>query len=326
MTPTPSDGGDPTQTPYGSDLPGAGSEHAKATGVKVTIGDLHRAKRAGEPLVMVTAYDHPSARLAEQAGVDLILVGDSAAMVVLGHDTTNAVTMDEMVVFTRAVTRTVRRPFVVADMPFMSFQPSNDVALANAGRFVREGRADAVKVEGGGTTVDRVHALSDAGIAVFAHLGLTPQSATLLGGYRAQARSHEQALALLDDALALEQAGAVCIVLEAIPAQIAGAVTRAVHVPTIGIGAGARTDGQVLVFHDLLGITPGRLPRFVRRYAEIGTEIEGAIAAYAGEVRARTFPAPEHTYSIPSEELAAFEAASRARVHAGDTATRRPRG
>jgi 3-methyl-2-oxobutanoate hydroxymethyltransferase len=305
-----------TRAPYGGDLPGAGSEHAHASSMKFGIGDLRRAKLAGEKLVMVTAYDHPGARLVEQAGADLILVGDSAAMVMLGHDTTNSVTMDEMLVFTRAVTRATRRALVVGDMPFMSFQPSDEVALLNAGRFVAEGRADAVKVEGGGATVDRVRAITQAGIPVFGHLGLTPQSAALLGGYRAQARSHEQALALVDDALALEQAGAVCIVLEAIPAPIADEVTHLVDVPTIGIGAGAGTDGQVLVYHDLLGITPGRLPRFVKRYGDIATATVDAVAAYAREVRDRSFPAHEHTYSIDDAELAAFRDGVASRHHA----------
>lgn len=284
--------------------------------MKFTIADLRRAKLAHEPLVMVTAYDFPGARLVEQAGVDLVLVGDSAAMVMLGHESTNTVTMNEMLVFTRAVTRATQRAMVVGDMPFMSFQPSNELALVNAGRFVAEARADAVKLEGGGAMVERVRAITQAGIPAFGHLGLTPQSAALLGGYRAQARTHEQALALVDDALALEQAGAVCIVLEAIPAPVAEQVTHLVSVPTIGIGAGSGTDGQVLVYHDLLGITPGRLPRFVKRYGDVASATVDAVGAYVADVRERRFPGAEHTYSIADDELEAFTRGLASREHA----------
>lgn len=306
MTPAPSD--DP-RAPYGTgSLPGAGSEHATRMARRFTLGDLRRAKAAGERLVMSTAYDFPSGRLVDEAGVDLVLVGDSAAMVVLGHESTNSITMEEMLLFTRATRRACTRALVIGDMPFMSFQPSDELAVTNAGRFVAEAGADAVKVEGGGVMIDRVRAITRAGVAVFGHLGLTPQSATLLGGYRAQARTHEQALALLRDAVALEQAGAVAIVLEAIPAEVAAVVAEAVSVPTIGIGAGAATDGQVLVYHDMLGLTPGRLPRFVKRYADLASDVVTAIGTYASEVRSGAFPGDEHTYAMPPDEVAAFRA------------------
>jgi 3-methyl-2-oxobutanoate hydroxymethyltransferase len=270
------------------------------------IADLQRAYRDGDKLVMLTAYDAPSARAAERAGVDLVLVGDSAAMVVLGHDTTNAVGMEEMLLLTKAVTRVSKRPLVVADLPFMSYQPSDELAIVNAGRMIAEGGADSVKLEGGGRMIDRVRAISDAGIAVFGHLGLTPQSAARLGGFRAQARTHEQALLLLEDALTLEAAGAVGVVLEAIPEAVAQTVTEKLSIPTIGIGAGVSTSGQVLVYHDVVGFTEGHLPRFVRRYADLGAAAEAAIREYVNDVRTSAFPAPEHTYGMLDDERAAF--------------------
>src|SRR5918997_3196279 len=232
----------------------------------VSLTDLAEKKRKGERIVMVTAYDYPTARLADEAGLDLVLVGDSAAMTVLGYDSTVPATMDEMVMLTRAVTRGARRPLVVADMPFGSFQVSDEAALENAVRFVKEAGADAVKVEGAGPTLSRVQALVGAGVPVMGHIGLTPQSATMLGGFKAQGRTAEKARRLFEDALALEAAGCFSLVLEAVPAPVAARITEALEIPTIGIGAGGGCDGQVLVYHDLLGLYEARAPRFVKRY------------------------------------------------------------
>jgi 3-methyl-2-oxobutanoate hydroxymethyltransferase len=275
---------------------------------KLTIPELADLKREGRKIVMVTAYDAPGGRLADAAGVDLVLVGDSAAMTVLGHDSTVPATMEELVVLTRAVTRGAARPLVIADLPFGSFQVSDEDALRNAIRFVKEAGADAVKLEGAGPTLSRVSAIVGAGIPVMGHIGLTPQSATALGGFKAQGRTAEKALQLLADARALEAAGCFSIVLEAVPAEVAAWITRDVSVPTIGIGAGAACDGQVLVWHDLLGLYDGRSPRFVKRYADLGAEIQRALEAYAADVRSGSFPEEQHTYSIPEEELALFEA------------------
>jgi 3-methyl-2-oxobutanoate hydroxymethyltransferase len=266
-------------------------------------------KRRGEKIVMVTAYDAPGARLADGAGVDLILVGDTAAMVVLGHESTVPVTLDEMIFLTRSVARAAKRPLIIGDMPFGTYEATDDEAVHNAVRFVKEGGADVVKLEGAGPSLARVRAITGAGIGVMGHIGLTPQSATVLGGFKAQGRTAEQARQLYADALALEAAGCFAVVLEAVPAPVAGAITQALRVPTIGIGAGAGTDGQVLVYHDLLGLYEGRAPRFVKRYADLATEIRGALSAYAADVREGRFPEEQHTYAIPDEELAEFEAA-----------------
>jgi 3-methyl-2-oxobutanoate hydroxymethyltransferase len=276
---------------------------------KLPLTELAEMKRRGEKIVMVTAYDAPGGELADAAGVDLILVGDSAAMVVLGHQSTVPATVDELIVLTRAVTRGARRPLVIADMPFGSFQVSDDVAVANAVRFLKEAGAEAVKLEGAGPMLSRVRALVGSGIPVMGHIGLTPQSATMLGGFRAQGRTAEKATRLFEDALALERAGCFALVLEAVPAPVAARITEALGIPTIGIGAGAGCDGQVLVYHDLLGLYQGRAPRFVKRYAELAPEIQSALEAYAAEVRTGAFPEEKHTYSMPEEELAAFEAA-----------------
>jgi 3-methyl-2-oxobutanoate hydroxymethyltransferase len=275
---------------------------------KLPLTELAELKRRGQPIVMVTAYDYPTGRLADAAGMDVVLVGDSAAMTVLGHDSTVPATMEEMVVLTRAVTRGARRPLVVADLPFGSYQVSDEDALRNAIRFVKEAGADAVKLEGAGPSLDRVGALVGAGIPVMGHIGLTPQSATMLGGFRAQGRTAERARALLRNALALEAAGCFALVLEAVPAAVAARITERLAIPTIGIGSGAACDGQVLVLHDLLGLHEGRAPRFVKRYAEVAREIGDALGRYAADVRERRFPEEAHTYAIPDEELAAFEA------------------
>ena len=276
---------------------------------KLPITELADMKARGQAIAMITAYDAPSGRLADAAGADVILVGDSAAMTVLGHDSTVPATVDEMIVLTRATTRGAQRPLVVADMPFGSFQVSDEAAVTNAIRFVKEAGADAVKLEGAGTMLSRVHAIVGAGVPVMGHIGLTPQSATALGGFKAQGRTAEKAVRLYEDALALEQAGCFALVLEAVPAPVAARITERLAIPTIGIGAGAGTDGQVLVWHDLLGLYEGRSPRFVKRYAELADVIEDAVARYVADVREHRFPEDVHTYSMPDDELAAFEEA-----------------
>jgi 3-methyl-2-oxobutanoate hydroxymethyltransferase len=283
---------------------------------KLPITELADMKGRGQPIAMVTAYDAPGGRLADAAGVDMVLVGDSAAMTVLGYDSTVPATMDELIVLTRAVTRGARRPLVVADLPFGSFQVSDEDAVANAIRFVKEAGADAVKLEGAGRMLSRAAAIADAGIPVMGHIGLTPQSATALGGFKAQGRTAAKARRLFDDALALQAAGCFSIVLEAVPAPVAERVTRALEIPTIGIGAGAGTDGQVLVWHDLLGLYEGRAPRFVKRYAELGDEIRRALECYVADVRAHRFPEEVHTYAMPDEELAEFETSLAERARA----------
>jgi 3-methyl-2-oxobutanoate hydroxymethyltransferase len=282
------------------------------TAGKLPLTDLADMKSRHERIVMVTAYDYPSGRLADAAGVDIVLVGDSAAMTVLGHDSTVPATMDEMVILTRAAGRGARRPLVVADMPFGSFQTSDEDAVRNAVRFVKEAGADAVKVEGAGPTVSRVLALVGAGIPVMGHIGLTPQSATMLGGFRAQGRTAAKARQLLEDGRTLAEAGCFSIVLEAVPAPVAARITESLSVPTIGIGSGPDCDGQVLVYHDLLGLYQGKSPRFVKRYAELAVATEDALERFAADVRSGVFPGEEHTYSIPEEELAEFLSGSRA--------------
>ena len=282
---------------------------------KVTLTELAAMKERGEKIVMVTAYDAPGARLAEDAGIDILLVGDTAAMVVLGHDSTVPVTMDEMLFLTRTVARTAARPLVVGDMPFGSYNVSDDEAVRNAVRFVKEGGADVVKLEGAGPSLSRAAAIVAAGIPVMGHVGLTPQTETMLGGFKTQGRTAERARRLLSDALALEAAGCFAVVLEAVPTAVAARITEALTVPTIGIGAGAECDGQVLVYHDLLGLTEGRAPRFVKRYADLAATIREALEAYAEEVRNGAYPAPEHTYAMPEDELELFESATEGIEH-----------
>jgi 3-methyl-2-oxobutanoate hydroxymethyltransferase len=274
---------------------------------KLPLPEVGEMKRRGDRIVMVTAYDAPSGRIADDAGVDLILVGDSAAMVVLGHDSTVPATIDEMIILTRAVNRGARRPLVIADLPFGSYHVSDQQALETAIRFLKEAAADAVKLEGAGPMLSRVRALTSAGIPVMGHIGLTPQSATALGGFRTQGKTADQALRLVADAQALQDAGCFALVLEAVPAAVAARITEALAIPTIGIGAGAACDGQVLVYHDLLGLTEGHLPRFVKRYANLSAEIRDALAAYAAEVRSGAFPDAEHSYSMDEAELETFE-------------------
>jgi 3-methyl-2-oxobutanoate hydroxymethyltransferase len=267
-----------------------------------TLPDFAAMRARGERIVMLTAYDAPSARLADEAGVDAILVGDSAGTTVLGDTSTVPVTMEEMIVFTRAVTRGNRSAFVIADMPFGSYQVSEEVAVRNAIRLVKEGGAEAVKLEGAGRTLTRISGIVDAGIPVMGHIGLTPQSATILGGYKAQGRTAAAARRLIDEALALERAGCFAVVLEAMPAVVAERVTEAVRLPTIGIGAGPACSGQVLVWHDLLGLTHGPLAKFVKPYANLAEVIAAAIRTYAADVRTGMYPSLEHTYGMPDAE------------------------
>jgi 3-methyl-2-oxobutanoate hydroxymethyltransferase len=274
----------------------------------MTLPRLAEKKRLGEPIVMVTAYDYPSAQVAQEAGVDVVLVGDSGAMTVLGYPSTVPVTMDEMVMLAAAARRGLSTPLLVADLPFGSYEASDELAVAAAQRFVKDAGVDAVKLERGGTSVQRARAIVAAGIPVMGHLGLTPQTATALGGYRAQGRSASEAIAVARDALALQQAGCFAVVLEAIPAAVTRELMAHLQIPVIGIGAGAATDGQVLVFHDLLGIYDGHVARFAKRYGDVRAHMVAGIAEYAAEVRGRAFPAPEHCYSIEEEQLGRFQA------------------
>ncbi|HET9121221.1 MAG TPA: 3-methyl-2-oxobutanoate hydroxymethyltransferase [Solirubrobacterales bacterium] len=270
----------------------------------VTLPRLAEMKRAGEPIVMVTAYDYPSAQIVEQAGVDVVLVGDTAAMVVLGYDATTPVGMEEMLMMASAVRRGLRHPLLVGDMPFGSYEGSNEQAIENAQRFVKEAGCAAVKLERGGPSVDRARAIVRSGIPVMGHVGLTPQTANALGGFKAQGRTAEAAAKLTEEALALQAVGCFAIVFEAIPSAVTEALVPKLEIPVIGIGAGPATDGQVLVLHDLLGVYDGHQPKFVKRFANVREEALRGVASYAQEVRAGRFPAEdEHTYSIPQEEL-----------------------
>ena len=273
----------------------------------VTVESLRAMRARGEPIVMLTAYEFVSARVAEAAGVDVALVGDSGAMTVLGHPSTRDVSLDEMLMLTRAVRRGVRTPLLVGDLPYRSYEDSDALALASAGKFVDAG-CDAVKLEGAGAMLDRVRALVAVGIPVMGHVGLTPQRFGGPEGMRVQGKSADAALALVDDARALEEAGCFSIVLEAVPADVAAVVTAQVTVPTIGIGAGADVSGQVLVFHDLLGLWSGRVPRFVRQYAELESSMVDAVARWRDDVRARRFPTAAESYGIAPDELARFRA------------------
>ncbi len=275
----------------------------------VSIPSLHEMKRDGLPIVMVTAYDYPSARAAEAADVDMVLVGDSGAMTVLGHPSTVAVTTDELLVLAKAVRRGVQHALMVADLPFGSYEVSDEQAIATAVRFVKEAGADAVKLERGDqSAVSRARAIVGAGIPVVGHVGLTPQSATSLGGYRAQGRTAESAMRITRGALGLQDAGCFCIVFEAVPTAVTADIMPRMTVPVIGIGAGPATDGQVLVFHDLLGIRDGAGAKFVRRYADLQDAMNEGVARYAEDVRSGSFPGVEHGYGIDQTELARFRA------------------
>lgn len=275
---------------------------------KTTILTLHEKKAAGEPITMVTAYDYPTALAADHAGLDSILVGDSLGMVVLGYDSTVPVTMEEMLHHCRAVRRGAQYAFLIGDLPFMSYQADRAEAVRNAGRLVKEGGMDAVKLEGGRAMADTVAAITAAGITVVGHIGLTPQSAASLGGYRVQGKTAADARRLLADAEALQAAGAALLVLEMVPARVAGWISRRLRIPTIGIGAGAGCDGQVLVLHDLVGLFDRFTPRFVKRYANLFAEMEQALAAYRDDVIGRRFPSPEHTFPLDDAEWAALTA------------------
>lgn len=280
---------------------------------KVTIQAMQRKKERREPITMVTAYDYPTALLVDRAGLDMLLVGDSLGMVVLGYQGTVPVTMDAMIHHCQAVARAAQSPFLIGDMPFGSYEVSPQEAVRNAVRFLKEGGMDAVKLEGGREMAPTVAAIVAAGIPVQGHIGLTPQSLSALGGFRVQGKTAAAALKLLDDALALQEAGCFSIVLEAVPAPVATAITQRLRIPTIGIGAGAGCDGQVLVFHDLVGLFDRFTPKFVKRYANVAAEIQRALVDYKEDVQARRFPADEHTYAMDEGELEKFQAALAAR-------------
>jgi 3-methyl-2-oxobutanoate hydroxymethyltransferase len=269
----------------------------------VTLSKLAEKKALGEPIVMITAYDYPSGQVAEEAGVDVALVGDSGAMTVLGYPSTVPVSIDELLMLAAAVRRGLSTPLLVGDMPFGSYEASNEEAIHNAQRFVKEAGCDAVKLERGGTSAERARAILAAGIPVMGHVGLTPQTATALGGYRSQGRTADRGLAVMHDAAALQEAGCFAIVFEAIPSALTEAIMPRMRIPVIGIGAGAAADGQVLVLHDLLGIYDGHAPRFVKRYATVRDEMIKGVAAFADEVRRRRYPEPEHGYTMAPDEI-----------------------
>ena len=273
-----------------------------AKGKPTTLSSLAGKKALGEPIAMVTAYDYPSAQVAEDAGVDMVLVGDSAAMTVLGYPSTVPVSLDEMLMLAAAVRRGLTTPLLVGDLPFGSYEASDTQAVATAQRFIKEAGCDAVKLERGGSSVQRARAIMDAGIPVMGHVGLTPQTATALGGYRSQGRTADRALEVAQDALALQAAGCFSIVFEAIPSDLTDEIMPLLEIPVIGIGAGPATDGQVLVFHDLLGIYDGHVARFVKRYANIRQQMVAGVQAFAEDVRARRYPEPEHGYTMAPDE------------------------
>jgi 3-methyl-2-oxobutanoate hydroxymethyltransferase len=271
----------------------------------MTLPLLMEKKRLGDPIVMVTAYDYPSARAAQSAAVDLVLVGDSAATTVLGHSATTPVELDEMLMLARAVRRGLSTPLLIGDLPFGSYEVSDEQAITTAMRMVKEAGCEAVKLEGGGeASARRARAIIGAGIPVMGHVGLTPQTATALGGWKAQGRSAVAATRIAAEALALQEAGCFALVFEAIPSAVTTELMTLLEIPVIGIGAGPATDGQVLVFHDLLGIRDGLGARFVKRYANLQQEMNDGVSAYAADVRARRYPGPEHGYSIDPAELA----------------------
>jgi 3-methyl-2-oxobutanoate hydroxymethyltransferase len=274
-----------------------------------TLPQLFEKKRLRDPIVMVTAYDYPSARAAEAAGVDLVLVGDSAATTMLGYNATTPVDLDDMLVLARAVRRGLRTPLLIGDLPFGSYEVSDEQAISTALRMIKEAGCEAVKLEGGNTaSVARARAIVGAGIPVMGHVGLTPQTSTALGGWKAQGRTATAAERIAREALALQEAGVFALVFEAIPAAVTEELMPLIDVPVIGIGAGAATDGQVLVFHDLLGIRDGLGPRFVKRYANIQQDMNDGVSAFAQDVRERRYPGPEHTYKIDADELRELQA------------------
>lgn len=271
--------------------------------MKNTVVTIRQAKEQGEKLTMLTAYDYSMAKLIDEAGINMILVGDSLGMVMLGYEDTISVTMEDMIHHTRAVARGVSNALVVADMPFMSYQTSVYNAVCNAGRLMKEGRAQAVKLEGGREFAEHIRAITNASIPVVAHLGLTPQSLNAFGGFKVQGKSEEAARKLVEDAKAIEEAGAVAVVLECVPAKLAELISRQLHIPTIGIGAGAGCDGQVLVYQDMLAMFGDFKPKFVKQFAEIGAMMKEAFGKYIEEVRFGAFPAPEHTFKIDDDVI-----------------------
>lgn len=265
--------------------------------------DFMNMKQIGEPITMVTAYDYPSAKHVEQAGVDMILVGDSLGMVVLGYDSTIPVTVEDMIHHTKAVKRGANDTFVVTDMPFMSYHLSKAESMKNATRIMQEGGADALKLEGADGVAEIIEALTHGGIPVVSHLGLTPQSVNVLGGYKVQGKNAMAARKLIDDAMKCQDAGAIALVLECVPQQLAEEITKQLEIPTIGIGAGAKTDGQVLVYHDLIGYGSEKVPKFVKKYATLASTVEQAISQYIIEVKNRSFPDESHSFNMKEEEL-----------------------
>jgi 3-methyl-2-oxobutanoate hydroxymethyltransferase len=302
----------PIPTPRTATLPAAATPNRRG---HVTVRDIKAMKRRGQPIVMLTAYDHPSARLVDEAGADIILVGDTLGMVVLGYDTTVPVTMEDMLHHVSAVTRAKTRALVVADMPFGSYQASPEEALRNATRFLKEAGAQAVKLEGGVTVAETVRKIVDAGIPVMGHIGLTPQSIHQFGGHRVQGKTAKAARRLIDDALALQDAGAFAVVLETVPTELARIITRKLRIPTIGIGAGPDCDGQVQVFHDLLGLFEAFVPKHTRRYAETGATMRSALASYAEDVRARRFPTTAQGCSLDERVLAELTGGDAVALH-----------
>ena len=275
--------------------------------MRVTINDVREMKARGEKIPMMTAYDYTSARIVDDAGIPIILVGDTLGQVVLGYDSTLPVTMDEMIHHTRAVARGAGRALIVGDMPFMSYQTGPTDALRNAGRFLQQGGAQTVKLEGGVNMARTVERIVSSGIPVMGHIGLTPQSVNQLGGYKVQGKSLKSAVRLMEDARALEEAGVFALVLECVPASLARLITERVSIPTIGIGAGRNCDGQVQVFHDMLGLFTDFVPKHAKRYADLGQSIAGAVAEYISEVKDQRFPAREHSYHIKEEVLAELQ-------------------
>ncbi len=275
--------------------------------MRVTINDVREMKARGEKIPMMTAYDYTSARIVDDAGIPIILVGDTLGQVMLGYDSTLPVTMDEMIHHTKAVARGAGRALIVGDMPFMSYQTGPTDALRNAGRFLQQGGAQTVKLEGGVNMARTVERIVSSGIPVMGHIGLTPQSVNQLGGYKVQGKSLKSAVRLMEDARALEEAGVFALVLECVPASLARLITERVSIPTIGIGAGRSCDGQVQVFHDMLGLFTDFVPKHAKRYADLGQSIAGAVAEYISEVKDRRFPAREHSYHIKEEVLAELQ-------------------
>lgn len=271
--------------------------------MKNTVITIQQAKEQGEKITMLTAYDYSMAKLIDEAGINMILVGDSLGMVMLGYEDTLSVTMEDMIHHTKAVARGTKNAMVVADMPFLSYQTSVYDAVCNAGRLMKEGRAQAVKLEGGSAFAEHIRKITEASIPVVGHLGLTPQSLNAFGGFKVQGKSEEAAKKLLEDAKAVEQAGAVALVLECVPAKLAELITKKLHIPTIGIGAGAGCDGQVLVYQDMLAMFGDFKPKFVKHFGDIGTMMKEAFEAYGKEVKSGVFPAPEHTFKIDDDVI-----------------------